>query len=545
MGIAHHQDFNAGELWWAVPATAVMADSLATFVCPGDEGVSACREGDDVSARTHLAEAAWKRLTWPQRFAILGTVAAIAGLTIPRLPPGLCFGDAGDLQVASATLGIAHPPGYVGYATLGHLLTRIVCIDPAYVVSLACCGAGIAAIALCMLMQVRLGLSPWIAAATGLLLAAQSRVWTNLVGPEVYAPSLAFLAGAAYLLVKYARLGRRRDLWLGAVLFGVIVANRPPALFAAPFFGAAWWLAHRRWKQTRRVSHATGLIAAALLLLPAVYSAGYVWFRDTPTTPHNAIEHFTPMDVDLPPPAGLRAKVERAVWLAGASPFHSLMGNDWSGVQSKLVWLYRDLKPSSSGALALMLILLLLGLVIAARRCRASGWVLVGMALSSVVFVCFYRLVGQAADVLPLLWVLAVLAGVGLSPLFPRDAGLRRQLVAAVLLVVLGALTVSDVHPRARSSFQRDATAYLTTLNLATFPPDAAVVTSDWDARLPICYAKYVQTGREDVSILSRREWERGGERPAGRPVYFASRADVPDGFRLVPFRNLWRLERK
>ena len=522
-----------------------MADSLATFLCPKNKRASAWGGGDDVSTRTRLAETAWKRLTWPQRFAILGAVAVIAGLTVPCLPPGLCFGDAGDLQVASATLGIAHPPGYVGYATLGYLLTRIVSIEPAYVVSLACCGACIAAIALCMLLQVRLGLSPWIAAATGLLLVAQSRVWTNLVGPEVYAPSLAFLAGAAYLLVKHVRLGRRRDLWLGAVLFGIVVANRPPALFAAPFFGVALWLAHRRWKQTRRASRATGLIAVALAVLPAMHSIGYVWFRDTPTTPHNAIEHFTPMDVSLPPPAGLRAKVERAVWLAGASPFHSLMGNDWSGVRSKLVWLYHDLRPSSSGVLALMLILVPVGLVVTARRCRASGWVLVGMALSSVVFVCFYRLVGQAADVLPLLWALAVLAGVGLSPLFPRDAGLRRQLVAAVLFVGLGVLTVSDVRPRAGTSFQRDATAYLAALDLATFPPDATIVTSDWDARLPICYAKYVQTGREDVSILPRREWEREGERLAGRPVYFVSRADVPDRFRLAPFRNLWRLEQR
>ena len=77
--------------------------------------------------------------------------------------------------------------------------------------SLACLAAGIAAICLGMLVQVRLGGNAWVAAVIGVALTAQPGVWKNLLAPEVYAPSLAFLAGSAYLLLKYGRRGRRRE----------------------------------------------------------------------------------------------------------------------------------------------------------------------------------------------------------------------------------------------------------------------------------------------------------------------------------------------
>ena len=94
------------------------------------------RDTDDTGhARNDDRKAGWTRLTWSDRLAILIAVMVIAAVTVPRLPPGICYGDSGDLQTASATLGIAHPPGYAGYVTLGYLITRIPGVDPACLVS--------------------------------------------------------------------------------------------------------------------------------------------------------------------------------------------------------------------------------------------------------------------------------------------------------------------------------------------------------------------------------------------------------------------------
>jgi len=80
-------------------------------------------------------------------------------------------------------------------------------------------------------------------------------------------------------------------------------------------------------------------------------------------------------------------------------------------------------------------------------------------------------------------------------------------------------------------------------LDLATFPPDAGIVVDDWDARLPLCYARAVQTHRWDIALVSPQEWARAGGNWAERPVYFASQTVVPDDAQLVPFRNVWKLE--
>lgn len=55
--------------------------------------------------------AAWPKLKGLDRLAVALALAVIGVVTIPRLPPGVCFSDSGDLQLASATLGIMHLPG--------------------------------------------------------------------------------------------------------------------------------------------------------------------------------------------------------------------------------------------------------------------------------------------------------------------------------------------------------------------------------------------------------------------------------------------------
>lgn len=79
----------------------------------------------------HSTEASWQPLRRSDWIAASVAVVFVGALAWPHLPPSICFSDGGDLQLASVTLGIMHPPGYAGYTTLGWLVSRIPGVDPA------------------------------------------------------------------------------------------------------------------------------------------------------------------------------------------------------------------------------------------------------------------------------------------------------------------------------------------------------------------------------------------------------------------------------
>ncbi|MCH7814383.1 MAG: DUF2723 domain-containing protein [Planctomycetes bacterium] len=474
--------------------------------------------------------------------AILIALLVVVAVTVPRLPPGICYDDAGDLQLASATLGIAHPPGYAAYVSIGWLATRLPGVDPAYMVSLTCLAAGVVAIWLGMLMQVRLGVNAWLAGAIGVAVTAQPRVWQNLLAPEVYGPTLAFLAGAAYLSLRHARTGRLRDLLIGALLFGVALANRPPVVFALPFFVIAWWGSRPAW----RLFAGRAVLAGGCLILPGLYSAGFIWLRDAPQTAYNYIEQYNREFDELPPSdAGSGAKLQRLVWQVSGRQFRHLMGTTVRGVRTKLRWLGEELGLERATATVIAGVFLLGGAVLAGWRSRAAAWLLAGMAAQSVIFVCAYRIYGQAADLSPLIWAMAVSAGVALSVLWPRDTSRPRRLAAVVVLAAVCTWTALDAGDRQPVGPGADATGFVEAVDLATFPR-GAVICSSWGTSTPLWYARCVLTGRFDIQIInasSGRWLEMIAEWP-DRPVFFTSApVKLPSGATLVPFRKLWRLE--
>jgi hypothetical protein len=477
--------------------------------------------------------------------ALLLVVAVVAAVSIPHLPRGVCFGDAGDLQLASATLGIPHPPGYAGYVTLGYLATRIPGLSPAFAVSVLCMAAGIVVLVLCVLTQVRIGLAPWAAGAIALLLTSHPRFWQNLTTPEVYMPSLVFLTGAAYLLIRYAQTGGRKSLFAAAFVFGVALANRPPVLLTLPFFVAGWWLAARRWEPSRRHAWKSFLRVLAFAVLPGLYSLGYLWVRDTPQTPYSYIEQHNAEAGELPQSGeGTVAKLQRIVWQVSARQFHYRLGIDRPALRAKLRWLRYELVAHDTMPFAVTALLGLLGIVRTFRRCATTGILLCGMGLQSVVFVCMFRDVGQAADILPLLFPLIVFGGAALSTLFPIDGAWGRQLVAAGLMLVVTVTSVLDVPHRPNYGSSVDATGFLRDADLATFP-EHSVILSRWPESLPLLYARHVLKVRDDLDVVIAQpgNWLRFAEGFRGRPVFLAGADGYFKDRVVTPFRNLWRLQ--
>jgi hypothetical protein len=413
-----------------------------------------------------------------------------------------------------------------------------------------------------------LGLSVWFGAALTLALAAHPRFWTNLRAPEVYMPTLALLALAAAFLLRYSRVGLRRQLFLAVLCFGVAMGNRPPVLFAAPFFLIAWNYARRPWAPTtwRGLRDLAWMIP--LVLAPTIYSFAYVYVRDRPDVCYNYIEMHNKETHVLPPSTdGLRAKLRRAAWQVSGEQFRNYMGADWRTFVGKCRWARTQIAyahPFTDAAVFLMIVLgieppagewyphidlyilialTVFGLIVAYQKCPVTAWLLAGLIVSCLAFVLAYQVFGQAADLLPLLFGGAVAIGALFSKLFPARGHWLRQCSACILALGAGVLYAREIPHRPLQSTGVNATQYLQELDLATFP-DSAVICANWTKSVPMRYAQCVLTPRRDLHIVTAgpEHWMKVAQREAERPVFAANALDSGGICSTEPFRNVFRL---
>lgn len=502
-------------------------------------------------------DGSWKPLTRSERSAVVLFVLVLAVSTVPFLPPGICYSDGGDLQLAAATLGVMHPPGYAGYVSLLHLLTQVPGVDPAYMVSLGCLAAGITALMLLVLIMIRLGVDAWWAAALALGLAtwrmARLWIWVNLVAPEVYGLSLALLLGVIYLLMRHHARGKTRDLFVAALLYGFLVANRPVAIYFLPFVVIAWWAASRRHRLTP--ARAVGRLGVCALLasLPGFYTLGYLWVRDNPSTPYVYIDHHNAEFRHLPESTdGPAAKWERILWHVTAQEFHQYIRTEPKRMWNRLRWVYKLFFLYQPVRFALTMTLLLGGAALVWVRFRQAFALLIGAAVADLVFICTYDIHGQAGDISPLLAVCTVLFGVVTSVLFPRQAGVVRRL-GAVSLMLAVSISMLWRAPALGPRSSEDALQWVRDVDMKTLPANA-VICSTWRESPALWYAKHVLTGRKDVSIINTVtfQWIERVKQLPGRPVFSVAKVPEvthydPQPYRVVragdsEFIVLWKL---
>jgi hypothetical protein len=480
--------------------------------------------------------------------ALLLLAACLIALAYNRLPPGICFHDSGDLQTAAATLGIAHPPGYVAYASLGYLLTLIPGLEPARAVTLGCLAAGVGALLLVAGVQIRLGVHPWLAAALSLALALHPRVWINLIVPEVYAPTWFFVIGATYLLTVYllSDAPSRRHLVAAFFLLGFAVANRPPVLLMLPGFALATLLSWKRAGIALRKIPALTVMSAAGFLLPSLYAFGYLWIRDTAAQPYNYIEQYT-HGTDLLPAVlgGPAAKAQRIWWLVSGAQYAA--ERQGGGVLlDRLSWVAEQIGAEQDLIFIAVIVTFAVGTIMVRRRNLSVLILLLGILVGAACFLCMYRAYDTAADLLPVLGVLWVFAGAALSPLLPRQAGRWRAGLAFAIFAVtaLAAARLTSRFPNHAADY--DATDYVRSLDWSVASPGALILT-DWQQNAPLNYSCLVENRRSDVAVLHTpfEFWTAyaAREAAAGRSVFCADPPPVTPGTSVVPAGCFWRWE--
>jgi hypothetical protein len=474
-----------------------------------------------------------------ERYVLPAVILLLALLVLPSLPPGVCFDDSGDLQAASRYLGIAHPPGYVGFATIGWLLTRIPGVDPAHMVTLACAASGLAALALCGRLSVRLGAEPLVAASIVVLLALHPSIRDNLFAPEVYAPTLALLVGAMVCLAGFVRTGRARWAAIGAFLLGCAMGSRTPAVLLAPGFLAGLWLACRRKGFARRATARTLGIALALASVPCLYTCAYLWLRDSPANLYN---HVDLERTTSNPPSPKAGQILR--FLSGAGQLRSALRLNWPALRERADWILRHCLPNGPIWLAILLPVSAVGFVRITRRTPEMAWVLGGVAGGSLLLLLLFHTEGTAADYSPLAVTVAVCCGVALSPARP-DPLAEAHLAARYTVFVAACLWAAvGLFERPPIAAEVDASAFLARANVPTLPADA-IILAPWSESTALRYA-CAACGRKDIRVLLAAP-ERFSSLGASvladpavrdRPVYAIRATSTAPGIELADLRS-------
>ena len=153
---------------------------------------------------------------------------------VRTLLPGVSFGDWADAQLNPYRLGIMHPTGYPLFVLLGKLFTLIPAGSVAWRMNLLSAMAAAAVVGVAVLIMVRLGIRPVIAAAAGLALAFTGTLWQEATFSEMNSLHLLLVALLLHRALVWRASRRPRDLVLGAFIGGLCVSNHGLAITVVP-----------------------------------------------------------------------------------------------------------------------------------------------------------------------------------------------------------------------------------------------------------------------------------------------------------------------
>lgn len=388
------------------------------------------------------------------------------------------------MQWIPARLGIPHPTGYPLYVLLGKAFSLLPVGSLAIRAELLSAVAAAMACGTAVLIAVRLGVRPILAAAAGLALAVTGELWLEATFSEMNGLHLLLMAAIIHRALVWRAERRDRDLLLGAFLAGLSLSNHLLAATVAPIVVAFVLIDARSRLRERR-----GLVvrAGALFVLgltpylfipiralfgpPEIYGRFLTWdgFSGLVSGADlRSLMHFTSIETlpkawtDVPAVIGQLRDRSNVAFVAGAG----------------------------------------IGLVVQVARDRWLALMLVLIVAVNVYF--FANYVGDLDHYLLITWLaatiwlaLALEAAVGWLERRVASAGFRPMLavLALALPISIGAgnWAVSD------QSRNRDGETFADSV-FAALPPDAVLV-SYWDALTTLGYEHCAEGRRPDVAM--------------------------------------------
>lgn len=395
-------------------------------------------------------------------------------LYLPTVRRGPMDGDPAELALCALRLGVAHPPGYPVHTWLGHVVVRLLPVDPATATSIlsALCMACAAAL-LCLTAR-RLGAKGAFAALGAAVFAVNPRIWENAVRTELYALAVLLLSVNLFFLASVPA-GRRSTVLVAGLLCGLMLAAYLPLAMVLPLLllqtgGKPW-----RWQRPVVAGAIAATTALAMLL----------WVR---------LRWETLLDIGTPtPPDGLHN------WLAyllpgTASPklapsFLAQRALSTAGL------LYAEMRwPSpfliACGALGLL-----------ARRQWLWAVVLVGLGAVNTGYFMSLDLYDVTEMMLPTVWVLALLLALGIDQFWRWKAWLG--VAGSLLAVAVVAFQVQSQWLGRLRDARHSPDAEFAERTLRELPA-GTVIYAGWQRLTLMNYYHVGLKRRPDVRILHR-----------------------------------------
>ena len=432
-----------------------------------------------------------------------GVMLAALAVYLPTLAPSITWShggaDSGDLAAAVAVLGIAHPPGYPTYILLGHIWAGLpLGGDIAYRLNLlsAVSAAGAAGITVLTIIQLAWhcgllssdGKLPAVGAAGGgLFLALAPITWSQAAITEVYAPGLFWLAALGWLLFEWTIRPQPRLLFGAGLLIGLGFGLLPQIVLAGP--GLLFLLIQQ--KKFERAS--MGLWKSALLLSVGVMS-GLSVFIYLPI--RAAAQPFINWG-DPSTPARFWAVVT-------AAQYHRYAGlltwSDWfNRLPDSLAQLNHALSWAGLG-------LAVLGGYVLWRRGRGTLAYLLSLTALTLLFRTGYPVAANIVYLLPAIYGLSLLTGVGaiwLLAAAQRQVGWKGAMVAGLALLVTLGIRAAALGPQLDIS--RDEAALRFGQQVFAALPENAVVISRQDETTFSLWYRQALGERPDVIVVDKR----------------------------------------
>ncbi len=195
-----------------------------------------------------MARPLLKLVEW--RYALLASfsLAALFAAWYARLTAtGLQFGDGGELVLAAATSGVAHPPGYPLWIAIAHVFTLLPLGSVPFrvgIFSVLCHAIAIGVVAVTGAVLTR---NIFAGLFAGALLACAPLFVTWSIQPEVFALNdLLVSAIVLCTLLLVTRVGEWRPFAIACGLLGLGLANQQTIIALAPLL--LWVLWYKRFE---------------------------------------------------------------------------------------------------------------------------------------------------------------------------------------------------------------------------------------------------------------------------------------------------------
>ncbi len=435
-----------------------------------------------------------------------GNLAAVVAFVIAAivyirtLLPGVSFGDWAESELLHSRLGILHPTGYPLYSLLGKAFSMIPVESVAFRANLLSATAAAGAVGIAVLIAVRLGVRPVIAAGTALGLAFTGTLWQEANFSEMNSLHLFLVALLLHRALVWHQEGRYRDLFIGALIAGLCVSNHGLAIAVVPIVILFILWDARPEIRARPLALVGAAGAFALGLLPYLYLPVRAM-----AGPADVYRGFLTWD-------GFFAHVSGAQF-RGDMKFGTL-----ASVQTAIDAMPKVVDHVVSVSNVVFVVIGVLGVALILRRDRWLGSMLVVLGVVNVYMYANY--LGDLHHYLLLSWLILTLGFAVVAEALVQAAvrvmGRRAGLLQYAILVLPVVLLASNWTTHDESA-NHDGERFAARV-FAALPQDAVLVTY-WDALTTLSYKHCVEGVRPDVSLRAYDEFALVTCDPIPRPL--------------------------